>query len=142
MFFEKRSLINQHLPLCCTRQQFKFLERFSELIKNQTFVYYSNITAATWSINKIIPFTEKISEFFSWVPSATNLAFLPTSSFLTITFEPVQDIICQKHSFLHQLTQNMTTDCLLNYKFSHGGLYRWRENSFPFFISETKRDFH
>ena len=23
----------------------------------------------------------------------------------------------------------------------HGGLYRWRGNSFPFFISETKRDF-
>ena len=30
----------------------------------------------------------------------------------------VQVIFCQKHSFLHQLTQNMTTDCLLNYKFS------------------------
>ena len=23
----------------------------------------------------------------------------------------------------------------------HGGLYRWRENSLPFFIPEAKRDF-
>ena len=30
----------------------------------------------------------------------------------------VQVILCQKHSFLHQLTQNMMTDCLLNYNFS------------------------
>ena len=29
-----RSLIKQQLPLCFTRQQFKFLERFSELIKD------------------------------------------------------------------------------------------------------------
>ena len=26
--------------------------------------------------------------------------------------------LCQKHSFLHLLTQNMTTDCSLNYKLS------------------------
>ena len=30
----------------------------------------------------------------------------------------VQVILCQKHSFLHQLTQNMTTDCSLNYEFN------------------------
>ena len=29
----------------------------------------------------------------------------------------VQVILCQKHSFLNQLTQNITTDCLLNYEF-------------------------
>ena len=39
----------------------QLLERFSELIKNisdmpksETFVYFTKITAATWSINKII----------------------------------------------------------------------------------------
>ena len=26
----------------------------------------------------------------------------------------IQVIFCQKHSFLHQLSQNMTKDCLLN----------------------------
>ena len=30
----------------------------------------------------------------------------------------LQVIICQKHSFLRQLTQNMTADCSLNYEFS------------------------
>ena len=30
----------------------------------------------------------------------------------------LQVILCQKHSFLHQLIQNMTTDCPLNYEFS------------------------
>ena len=30
----------------------------------------------------------------------------------------IQVNLCQKHSFLHQLTHNMTTDCSLNYKFS------------------------
>ena len=30
----------------------------------------------------------------------------------------VQVNICQKHLFLHQLTQNMTKDCSLNYVFS------------------------
>jgi hypothetical protein len=76
--------------------------------KSETFVYFLNNTAATWSINNTIPvsivlvsFTEKISELFSLVPSATILALLPTSSFLTITFEPIQEIICHKHSFLH-----------------------------------------
>ena len=29
----------------------------------------------------------------------------------------IQVNLCQKLLFLHQLTQNMTTDCLLNYKF-------------------------
>ena len=30
----------------------------------------------------------------------------------------IQVNIFQKHLFLHQLTHNMTTDCLMNYKFS------------------------
>ena len=30
----------------------------------------------------------------------------------------VQVILCQKHSFLHQWNQNMTTDCSLNYEFN------------------------
>ena len=37
---------------------------------------------------------------------------------LGIAEERLQVILCQKHSFLHQLKQNMTTDCLLNYEFS------------------------
>ena len=32
--------------------------------------------------------------------------------------EAVQVNLCQKLLFLHQLTHNMTTDCILNYKFS------------------------
>jgi hypothetical protein len=27
-------------------------------------------------------------------------------------------VLCQKHSFLYQLTQNITKDCSLNYEFS------------------------
>ena len=60
MCFEKRSLIKKQLPLCCTRQKFKFVERFGESIKNlsnmpksETFVYFTKITAETWSIKKI-----------------------------------------------------------------------------------------
>ena len=34
----------------------------------------------------------------------------------------IQVNLCQKHSFLHVLTQNMTTDCLLNYEISHRDL--------------------
>ena len=34
------------------------------------------------------------------------------------TFDCIQVILYQKHSFLHQLTQIMTPDCWLNYKFS------------------------
>ena len=30
----------------------------------------------------------------------------------------LQVILCQKHSFLYQITQNMTADCKLNYEFS------------------------
>ena len=30
--------------------------------------------------------------------------------------EMIQVILCRKPSFFHQLTQNMTTDCSLNYK--------------------------
>ena len=53
MCFEKRSLI---------KQQGKFVEMFSELMKNlsdmpklETFVYITKITVTTWSINDIIP---------------------------------------------------------------------------------------
>ena len=28
-------------------------------------------------------------------------------------------VLCQKHSLLHQLTQNLMTDCYLNYKFNY-----------------------
>ena len=41
--------------LCCTRQQFKILEKFSELVKSANFVYLTKITTVTWSINEIIP---------------------------------------------------------------------------------------
>ena len=51
MCFEKRSLI---------KQQGKFVERFSELMKNLSdmpkfFVYIAKITVTTWCINNIIP---------------------------------------------------------------------------------------
>ena len=36
----------------------------------------------------------------------------------TIWICPLQVILCQKNSIMYQLTQNMTTDCLLNYQFS------------------------
>ena len=63
MCFEKRSLIKQQLPVSCTKQQIKFYARFCELIKDlsivqkseTTYVYFTNITATTWSINHIIP---------------------------------------------------------------------------------------
>ena len=48
MCFEKRPLMKKQLPLCYIRQQFKFVERFSELIKKKSFKY------ATLSIKKII----------------------------------------------------------------------------------------
>ena len=48
--------------LCCTRQQFNFVERFSNLIKrisdepeSETFVFFSIITDATRSIKRMIP---------------------------------------------------------------------------------------
>ena len=47
MFLEKRSLIKQQLPWEAVQ--------FSERPKSKTFVYFSKITAATWSIDKIIP---------------------------------------------------------------------------------------
>ena len=72
MFFEKRSLINQHLPLCCTSQQFKFVARFSlsiqklsQLLKSDTFVYFTKVTAATWSIRKSIFVSTALMTHFS-----------------------------------------------------------------------------
>ena len=51
---QKQQLSLGTVPLCCTRQQFKFVKRFGELMKNlsdlpksKTFVYLTNITAAT-----------------------------------------------------------------------------------------------
>ena len=32
------------------------------------------------------------------------------------------------------------TEVILKCTIAHGRLYRWKENSFPFFISETSRD--
>ena len=37
--FQKRSLIKEQLPVYFTRQQFKFLKRFSELIKKKYFLF-------------------------------------------------------------------------------------------------------
>ena len=39
-------------------------------------------------------------------------------TFPTIFYSEVQANLCQKLTFLHQLIHNMTTDCLLNYKFN------------------------
>ena len=36
---------------------------------------------------------------------------------LGIAEERLEVILCQKHSFLHLLIQNMTSDCSLNYEF-------------------------
>ena len=38
----------------------------------------------------------------------------------TVTRPAIQVNFFQNHLFLHQLTHNMTKDCSLNYKFSHG----------------------
>ena len=60
--FENRSLIKQQLPFSKSRQQYKFLERCSELKKkyisdvpSENFVFLTIITATTLSINEIIP---------------------------------------------------------------------------------------
>ena len=46
----------------------------------------------------------------------------------------IQVILCQKHSFLHQLTQNMTTDCSWNYheNYKHR---TWVEHVLPMFCA-------
>jgi len=55
MRLEKKIVVK---PLSCSRQQFKSMERFSELIRNisdlpksKTFVYFIKYTAAAWTIN-------------------------------------------------------------------------------------------
>ena len=49
----------------------------------------------------------------------------------------------QSSNTYSRLEHNFVKACLQHREgFTHGGLYRWRENSFSFFfISETKRDF-
>ena len=42
----------------------------------------------------------------------------PCSATIGFLIASVQVNLCQKHILLHQLTQNMTTDCSLNYEFS------------------------
>ena len=53
--------------------------------------------------------------------NSTILVISNTYSYVDLTEDDpvvVQVNLCQKVSFLHQLTQNMTTDCSLNYKFN------------------------
>ena len=55
MHTEEIYLIKKQLPLCYTRQQFKFVKNLSDLPKSEPFVYLTKITAATWSFKRIIP---------------------------------------------------------------------------------------
>ena len=58
-----------------------------------------------------------ISLSIFWISKNFSLSFLFESVCMWFR-SVVQVILCQKHSFLDQLTQNMTTDCLLHYNFS------------------------
>ena len=62
-------------PLCCIRQKGIFVDCFRELIKNlanilksETFDNFANITAATWSINKIVPVSIALGIFYFKFP--------------------------------------------------------------------------
>ena len=61
--------------------------------------------------SKIIFLFFKASEFVSVLLVHVNCGCSSSNPFLTFD-------ICQKHLFLHQLIHNMTTDCLLKYKFN------------------------
>ena len=71
MWVENMSLIKQQLPFCRTRNQFKFLDEFSKLIKylsdvpkSETFVYFTKRNIDTWSNNRIIPVSIALVKFF------------------------------------------------------------------------------
>ena len=55
----------------------------------------------------------------------------------------VQVKLCQKLLFLHQLTQNMTTDCSLNYKFMTWDFQAqtWIENVCTEIVSDIQNNF-
>ena len=67
--------------------------------------------------NRIINFGS-ISRMATKVPS--RVAFIRMKSHPDTILESnmIQVNLCQKLLFLHQLTNNMMTDCLLNYKFN------------------------
>ena len=57
-------------------------------------------------------------------------------------FVPTQKDTCIKYftlwtwNLLYELQSNQRLHCLL----SHGGLYRWRENSLPFFLNQKLKE--
>ena len=50
----------------------------------------------------------------------------------------VQVNLCQKLSFLHQLTNNMTTDCSLNYKFN---TWKFQAQTWEEHVSDIQNNF-
>ena len=53
------------------------------------------------------------------LPTACSMVRIKPAGASALTWNSsVQLNLCQKLLFLHQLTHNMTTDCLLNYKFN------------------------
>ena len=59
-------------------------------------------------VDMILSFFDHLPKYLSWTFYQLNLEF----------FDHIQVNLCQKHSFLNQLTHNMTTDCSLNPEFS------------------------
>ena len=60
-------------------------------------------------------YSSLLNKAVSSVSIATTAAALNAAE---LAKQKVQVNLCQKLFFLHQLTQNMTTDCSLNYKFN------------------------
>ena len=77
--------------------------------------------------NKMIVISYEITLFFFYFRSAANNSIAPVRTLQTqngIRLVPasqlrqVQVILCQINTIFRQLTQNMTTDCSMNYMFS------------------------
>ena len=58
--------------------------------------------------------------------SCARTTSIPNMSYSMCSAYCLQVIVCQKHSFLHQSTQNTTKDCSLNYKFVQENLGKYR----------------
>jgi len=85
---EKGLCLNNSSHCAAHQTEVQMVERFSELIKknlsdlqkSETFVYFTKITAATWSINKIIPVS------IALVPSISLFLASQSPSLLQLTY--------------------------------------------------------
>ena len=75
----------------------KFLESFSKLTKSETFVYVTKVTAASWSINKIIPFsialapeTEEEEDPLSFIQIKSAAQWMAVSKRISWNFEETE----------------------------------------------------